>query len=395
MKIAINCLRVDPGYYGGLNTYTLGVLDGLAQSDTHNVYEIYHTSRSRSLFERYRSQPNFVLQSVDEYSIKVRKYLCRIALLSQSCEFYRRASDAIFEVIQQQMDEEADLVYTPTVVLQAFNSKKPSVLSMHDIQHVHFPEFLTWSRRLSRRITYGLSARYASFFQASSDFIKQDMLSHFPNISPDQIEVIPEGVNLKAFTPCLDTSDVTLRYRLPERFLFCPAQLWPHKNHLTILKALRQLETQMNLRIPLVMTGANYSAGPVIFRFLSDNDMKYVAYLGKLPFQDMVAIYQRAAYLVSPGLYESNSLPVLEAAASGTAIIASRIPPNEELSSSLRLNLFDPLNVDQLAELIRSLWEDDGNSAGQVEYNLQHVEQYSWVNTAKRYVCLFEKVLSH
>jgi len=159
-----------------------------------------------------------------------------------------------------------------------------------------------------------------------------------------------------------------------------------------VLKALKQIEVQEGLQVPLVMTGAKYKATSAIFDFISSQDMDYVHYLGNVPFEELVALYQRASFLISAGLYESNSLPVLEAAASGTAIIASRIPPNEELTRVLQLNLFDPLDVAGLARLIQTLWHDEETASAQTVHNLRQVSIYSWENAARKYVSLFEKI---
>jgi len=74
-----------------------------------------------------------------------------------------------------------------------------------------------------------------------------------------------------------------------------------------------------------------------------------------------------------------NSLPVLEAAAAGTPIIASRIPPNEELARVLHLNLFDPLNQEELERLLVQMWEDEAASVAQAIHNRKHVTSYSWI----------------
>jgi glycosyltransferase involved in cell wall biosynthesis len=292
------------------------------------------------------------------------------------------------------MEAECDILYTPTVVLQSFSSRKPTVLSMHDIQHLHYPQFFNWSRRLSRKITYGLSARHADWFQASTEFIKQDLLAHFREIDPRQIAVISEGVNINTFSTCIDDDSQVSQYHLPDRFLFYPAQLWPHKNHITVLKALKRIETLHQIKIPLVLTGAAYSGAAEILKFIKQQSMPYVIFLGSVPFRSLVALHQRAAYLVTAVLYESSSLPILEAAAAGTPIIASRTPPNVECSRVLQLNLFDPLNVEELARLIYDLWNDERRAALQVAHNREHIGRYSWQNAARKYVEFFETVLS-
>jgi glycosyltransferase involved in cell wall biosynthesis len=264
---------------------------------------------------------------------------------------------------------------------------------MHDIQQVHYPEFFSWPRRLSRRITYGLSAAHAAYIQASSQFTKENLLAHFSEISAEQIEVIPSGVTIEKFS-APDSAEARAKYDLPERFLFFPAQLFPHKNHLTVLKALKKIENRRKLKIPLVLTGGAYGAAPKVFEFVKDQSMDYVQYLGKVPVADMAALYKDAAFMITATLHESSSLPVLEAAAAGTPVIASRIPPIEELGESLQLNLFDPLDAEGLARLICTLWNDRKTASAQAAANRLQIAQFSWENTARKYVQFFEKIVN-
>jgi glycosyltransferase involved in cell wall biosynthesis len=393
MRIGIECLRADPNYAGGLNTYILGLLDGFAAAGGDHRFQLYVTDGNRRLFARYEALPNFEGVAVDGKSFRMRQRICRAALLFSGPELYRRTSACLFKPMREMMDAGSDLIYTPTVSLLCFDCRKPTLLSMHDIQHLHYPEFFSWPRLRSRKITCGLSAACAGHFQASSEFIKRDMLAHFPGIAPQQIAVISEGVNLEDFSMQRSASALG-RYNLPERFLFMPAQLWPHKNHLRVLQALRLLEQRHGVRIPLVMTGARYSAAPAVFRFLAEQRIDYVHYLGVVPFEHLVALYQRAALVISPGLYESNSLPVLEAAAAGTAVIASKIPPNEELAHTLQLNLFEPLAPAELAELSLELWQDEAACRKQAAHNRSQVSRFTWKNAARQYLSLMEQIVN-
>jgi glycosyltransferase involved in cell wall biosynthesis len=393
MRIAVNCLRLDPSFVGGVNTYTRGLLEGFANTANGHQFRLYASDWNQSLFESFRHRKNFEVVVLDERTQSLRKGICRAALLSFSQKVYESTSNLVFRGLRELMDRDADIVYTPSTFLQCFNSQKPTVLSMHDIQQVHYPEFFSWPRRLSRRITYGLSARRASFFQASSEFTKQDLLRHFRCISADQIAVIPEGVRVEEFAAPVDTTALRSRYAIPDRFLLFPAQLWLHKNHMILLRALKQIETRRGLRIPLVLTGGKYSGASKVLGYIDDQSMNYVYYLDRVPFADLVGLYQKAAFLVMPSLHESNSLPVLEAAAAGTPVIASKIPPNEELARVLHLNLFDPLNQEELEVLLVRLWEDESTAIGQAKYNRKHITRYSWDSSAAQYLQLFERVL--
>lgn len=394
MRVAINCLQISPSFVGGVTTYARGLLKGFSATANGCRFRLYVTSANRNLFEEFQKQNHFDMVEIDSRYLSVRKNICRTALLSFSKAVYKRTSDLLLRNIRKEMDREADVIYTPTTVLQWFDSCRPTVLSMHDIQHFHYPEFFSWQRRLSRNITYGLSARYASYLQASSHFIERDFLTHFPQIAPEQIQVIPEGVDASEFAARNGRDESLEGYCLPERFLFCPAQLWPHKNHLTILRALKKIENQHGSKIPLILTGAKYSAGSQVLDFIAEQSMTYVHYLGKVPFRSLVALYQKAAFLITAVLYESNSLPILEAAAAGTPIIASRIPPNKELAQVLQLNLFDPLDVDGLARLILALWNDGKTDSAQAAHNRQHIGFYSWENAARKYLRLFERIVN-
>ncbi len=391
MRVAINCLNLDPSFVGGLNSFTRGLLEGFAKTANGHQFRLYATTENQHLFESLRNEKSFVVIAIDDLTHSLRKSLCRAALLSFSERVYEFTSNRVFRRIRELMDEEADVIYTPSVVLQSFDSRKASVLSMHDIQHAHYPEFFSWPKRLSRRITYGLSAQHARFFQASSEFIKQDLLRHFECISAEQITVIPEGVRVEEFSMPVHAASLCSRYAIPERFILFPAQLWPHKNHMTLLRALKQIEAKRGLQIPLMLTGGKYSAASRVLGYVAGQSMNYVHYLGRVPFADLVGLYQTAAFLVMPSLHESNSLPILEAAAAGTPVIASRIPPNEELARVLQLNLFDPLDENQLALLIWKLWNNDETARAQALRNRDQVAFYSWENAALRYIQLFEQ----
>jgi glycosyltransferase involved in cell wall biosynthesis len=121
--------------------------------------------------------------------------------------------------------------------------------------------------------------------------------------------------------------------------------------------------------------------------------MDYVKYLGKVPFRELVELHQQATFTVSSSLHEASSFPILEAAAAGTPVIASKIPAFEELAETLQLNLFDPLNVQEIAELVFTLWNDQQTAASQAAYNRIHIRAYSWDNAANGYLRFFQRIL--
>ena len=392
MNIGINCYLVNPAYHGGVNTYTLGLIDAFAAVGEKHKFQIYANKANSFLFSKYARFPNFTIILVP--FPPARKFIRNGIRLFSICTCSTKAEcmmvDFFFKDIAAAMDDNSDIVHTPTTVLFPYTFRKPTLLSMHDIQQVHYPQFFSRTVLRNREITFTLSAEKTTYMQASSEFIKQDLLSYFKCLRPEQIAVIPEGVIIEEFSKKRNIDEVIKKYNIPRDFLFFPAQLWHHKNHITVLKALNNLHRQYGLKLPLVLTGAQYSASEHIFRYLKENMMDYIYYLGKVPFEDLVVLYQNARFLITAVLYESSSLPILEAAAAGCPIIASDTPPNREMSNILKIELFEPLNEMALAELLKRVWDDPINRQKQIRHNTEHIKYYRWENAARKYLDFLE-----
>lgn len=392
MRIGLDVTKISPANLGGVNTFTLGLIGGLLRvaGDRH-TFQLYVTDYNAELFSWFADAPT--LETIrfphrNGIARVGRAVVARSAYLG-STRLFEAMANATHARRTRVMDERSDLIYQPTTTLYPFNFRKPTLLSMHDIQHVHYPEFFTPRHNTLRTVHYELSSRHVTYIQASSQFIKRDLLENLPRLRPEQIVVIPEGVDIGEFaTP--STIDVVAKYQLAEPFLYLPAQLWHHKNHVTVLKALDYLYRERGMTIPLVLTGKKASGAQQIIDFIAERDMRYVRYLGPVPFADLIALYQRARFFITAVLYESSSLPFLEAGAAGTPVIASRTPPNEEMSQILQANLFDPLDHRELAGLLERIWNDDALVRSQTEHNRQHIGYYSWDNAARRYLDFIE-----
>lgn len=393
MRIGVNCLQVDPGYVGGVNTYVFGLLDGFAAKPGAHTFQIYVSPRNAALFERFLKVPHFHVFRVDEADSVFRRSIRRLALKSGIPAVYAGVVNALFPRTRTIIRSNSDLLYTPTTVLFPFEVGVPQVLSMHDIQHEHFPEFFTPAELKWRRLMFYLSAKHAAYLQASSQFIQRDLIEHFPSLRAEQIEVIREGVEVERFAePSPATGNLRSKYGLPEQFVFYPAQLWKHKNHITVLRALKLIELTAGVRIPLILTGAKMSASDEIFSFIREEKMEYVNHLGKIPFVELVALYQTATITITAALYESSSLCLLEAAAAGSALLASATPPNQEMATVLQATLFSPLDANELADKLLCLWRDPDRRHQQRDHNAKAVRSYAWTEIADCYNRWFDRL---
>lgn len=394
MRVGINCLRIFPAYKGGTNSFTIGLLDSFTRVGEPHEFKVFVTPWNREMFEKYADAPHFEVVEVDESEHGWLRAVHKRLPLQVKRRLPVDAPSVLNSGPVELLEREADVIYVPYVPpprLFPFTDV-PTVYSIHDIQQVHFPEFFTPEDLVEREAAFAKCVEHAAVIQASSRYMADDFCDHFPKLNESNVEVIPEGVDIDLFSRPLPGNDVVGRYGLPTSFLFTPAQLWPHKNHLTILRALKLL-TDRGVVLPWVLTGAKYGASDGIFDFIAANGLEdQVFYLGLVSLEDVITLHQRARFLVTASLYESSSIPILEAAAAGTPIIAGRIPPHQEMAEHLEMRLFAPDDEAELADLLSEAWEDEAESECQVAANRVGIQHYSWDNAALMYLQLFERV---
>jgi glycosyltransferase involved in cell wall biosynthesis len=385
MRVGVYLAGLNPTYVGGLTTYAIGLLNGLISNHRGNEVVTFVGDNARALLaERVTTASHARFVAVNEPSKGV---LERLTLLPVLSALHRYARNRRMGFVADTILAECDVVLFPLCYMSTYRLAVPSIVSFHDLQHEAHPEFFSWRARRARRVLFENTFRCASLMQASSVAMKNDALRVYRDfLAPERITVIPEGVDYRVFSgPCDD--DARTSCGLPDDFLFYPAQQWHHKNHLRLLEALALLRRRDGMKIPLVMTGAEFDASPAIRRLIADRAIGDQIYmLGKVPFSCLLSLYRQASYLVSASLHESNCLPVLEAAASGSPMIVSDIPANRESAELFQIRLFDPLDVENIAGVLSEAWKQRDSNQGAIEANRESVRKLDWTAIAGMYL---------
>ena len=207
--------------------------------------------------------------------------------------------------------------------------------------------------------------------------IKKDILTFYKNINKKKIKVIQEGVS----------SDFSFKRKkiYKKKYIFFPAQLWQHKNHLVVLNAIKTLKDKHNLKIKIILVGEKFKSSKNIVNFILENKDLKINYLGKVNFKKLLKLYENSKFLISPAIYESSSIPILEACKIGVPVICSNSPPNKELGKQLKLNFFKTDSSIDLANLIRKLWKKHSLLNKQINNNKKSIKKFDWNNIAKKY----------
>lgn len=388
MRIGVYLTQLNPAYAGGLTTYAFGLVNGLLQNQ--RGHEVVLFGDETVLRDRLNQPPHASFVPIEA---PPRGLAELIGALPGLAELHVAVRNRRMRQVAARVSAACDVVLFPLSVMATYRLGIPSIVSFHDLQHETFPEFFDWRTLRARRVLYGATFRHATLIQASSTAMKEEALRVYGDrLRPERIAVIPEGVDYAAFSePALE--DPRALYALPQEFILYPAQLWRHKNHLRLLQALHRIRCEAEASIPLVLTGAEFEAAPAIRAFIREHAMSaQVFILGKVPYPHLKALYKQATYVLSASLHESNCLPVLEAAASGSPLIVADIPANRESAQVFKLRMFDPFDVASIAATLMEAWRSRDGNGPAVESNRQAVRRFDWSCIADMYIDQAERL---
>ena len=275
---------------------------------------------------------------------------------------------------------QADIVHF--TFQDGFITSVPSLYQPWDLQHLHLPEFFSAAEHARREETYRAFCAQAATVVTASKWVKRDLVAQYA-IAADRIAVVnvpPVTIAYRAPTPGIVAS-MRRRRQIPDRFVFYPAQPWPHKNHARLFEALGRLRAN-GLRIRLVCSGERNDHFPGVLRAAEEAGIRDdVHFLGFVSPEEVAALYGSARALVFPSLFEGWGMPILEAFRAGLPVACSNATSLPDLVGDAAL-LFDPQDERAMAHAIRLLWTDDELAARLADLGRQRVERFSWERTA-------------
>ncbi|MCS7182773.1 MAG: glycosyltransferase family 4 protein [Thermoanaerobaculum sp.] len=286
------------------------------------------------------------------------------------------------------------LVHIPHYVIPwAFVGKM--VVTVHDLIHVLFPQFLPhpagyfYATTMIRR-----ALSRASRVIAVSQTTAQDLVRLFGAVS-HKVTVIPNGVEAAFFSPQDPQEEERQRRQLgldQPYFLFVGNHK-PHKNVETVLKAYQLLVHHRSGAVPsLALAGGFAATGPLAVRIAALGLAERVRILGFLPRWQLLAVYRGALAFLYPSLYEGFGLPVLEAAACGVPIMASDIPAVREVLGDAVLKV-NPKDVVEQAQAMARLAEDGQLRSQLASAARQRAAAFRWEQTAQATLAVYRQVL--
>jgi len=275
---------------------------------------------------------------------------------------------------------DVDLLHEPHYTLP-FGVPCPSVVTIHDLIHWHFPEYLPnpAARRYARWMLRS-AARRADRVVTVSEVSRRD-LTELAGADPDRVAAIGLGVD-PAFATAGPEEIARARAELAidGQYILYVGALKPHKNPDVLLRAFQAAG------IPdatLLLVGGAPGA------WLRDAAGEAALTGGRVRFVDdltdehLVGLYAGARMVVLPSRYEGFGLPVLEAMAAGTPAVVSRAGSIPEVGGDA-VSYVPPGDVGALAEALSRLWNDEDARADLARRGRERARGFTWAETARR-----------
>lgn len=269
------------------------------------------------------------------------------------------------------------------------------VVTIHDMSLFLFPQFQRPRSLLLARPLVKPSARRAHAIITVSASAKADIVRVL-GVPAASVHVIYEAAG-PHFHPVQERATlaaVQARYALPDRFILFVGSVEPRKNLTRLVAALAVLR-QRGLRTPLLIAG---QWGPLPYGELARAIERLaladqVRFLGYVPTADLAPLYSLATIFALPSLYEGFGLPLLEAMACGAPVAVSNNPALAEIAGDAAA-LFDPHDVESLAETLAGLLTDEDRRANLRARGLARTAVFSWSRAAAETAALYRQVMA-
>lgn len=286
-----------------------------------------------------------------------------------------------------------DLFHSPDFVLPPVRGDVPTLLTVHDLSFVHYPQTFTppLVNYLNRIVPW--SVKRATHILADSQATSADLQAIW-NVSPDKITVLHSGVG-RRFRPVTDSAmlaDVRRRYKLGDApYLLSVSTLQPRKNYDMLIRAFRPVADRHPHRL-IIAGGKGWLYEDMLAEVQRQDLEGRVHFAGFVDDADLPVLYSGADLFVFPSLYEGFGLPLLEAMACGVPVLTSTASSLPEVAGHAAEQL-SPHDQEAWSSAMLRLLADEQQREQLVAAGFARVEQFTWERAARRLRRLYSDLL--
>ncbi len=376
MRIGID---YTPAYEqgGGIGRLTRDLVTALAKLDNRTQYKLFVSGSKQSDFPQKMAQ-NFEWKPTSLSP----KWLARI--------WHRTKLPLPIEILMGQIDlfHATDFTLPPTL------PSTRTIVTVHDLSFVRVSD--TASPKLKKYLDKLVprSINNATHVIADSKATKDDLIDLYDTPS-NKITVLLSGINSRYHKITNNYSSMTMRnkYDIPDvPYIFSIGTIQPRKNYSRLIQALKLLR-QSGYDLHLVIAGGKGWLEDEMYKTLDETQLHEAVHLiGFADDEDVVKLYNAAECVAFPSLYEGFGFPVLEGMACGTPVLTSNVSSLPEVAGDAAI-MVDPYDIEAIAEGLRQLIDDSDLRKTLIERGFQQASKFTWENSAKNLLKIYQNVL--
>jgi alpha-1,3-rhamnosyl/mannosyltransferase len=274
------------------------------------------------------------------------------------------------------------VLYTNYVALPLLHRKRKVALVVYDLSFLDHPEFTQGVNLKFLKRFCPPSIRKADLIITISEFTKQRLAYHFPELkSPVIVTPIPPvAQTLGGHLP----QNLTGKGIKDNKYVLYIGTIEPRKNLQTLLRAWEIMSEELNSEYSLVLAGGKGWKDEAIRADIETLRTKGLRIVlpGYITDDEKCALYSNASCFVLPSHYEGFGMPILEAMQYGVPVAASDIPVFHEVASEAAI-YFNKDNPEDIASKLLVLLKDDDLKTKLVAAGASRLRQFSWEKNAQ------------
>jgi alpha-1,3-rhamnosyl/mannosyltransferase len=355
MKLLVNLSSLNHPLTG-IGEYTLNLVKEMLDDD--QVKDLKGIRSSKYLD---RDQISVLISSleqghqIDQPLIRYLKNMSRLKLITRiarkAINAYREISFRFYRNMLKHY-----IYWEPNYI--CLNHQGVCVPTVHDLSHLICPQFHPKARVKYLKAELPRTLARAKHVIVVSQYTKQSVMEHF-DLDDQQITVVPPSVKSEYYPrTASECAQLKKRLGLPENFILFVGTLEPRKNLQGLLLAYKLLSTELKSQYPLVLSGKKGWLLEDIEQILQPMlDSGEVIWLGYLNSKDLPALYSSATAFTYVSHFEGFGMPIAEAMACGTAVIASDNTAMKEASGGA-VCIVSPHSIGSIAQGMRKVLLD-------------------------------------
>jgi len=293
----------------------------------------------------------------------------------------------------------------------------PTVVTIHDLSFLHYPEMFRKSDLYQLKIGSRYSINKATHIIAVSQTTKNDIVKNY-HVDPAKITVTYEGYDQSRIKPQSESqiNRMKKKYQIDGNYIIFVGTLQPRKNLERLIEAFEKLTRNQKpetRNLQLVIVGKRGWMYDQIFEQIKSLNLgQKVIFTDYVPNNDLPALISGAKAYILPSLWEGFGIPVIEAQACGVPVVVSNTSSLPEIvrastskvgSDSSEVSfannavvsdsavLINPESVQSIASGIKKALDPKIRS-DLIKKGFTNIKRFSWGICAQQTLKILEKV---